>query len=304
MSQQQLAPIVEGFRRLYTGWASGGAGIAQMRSDWDAFIAPTKLAAEVADVEANGVACRWVAAPGTRDDAAIVFFHGGGYQIGSLDSHHNLMAALSAAAGCRVLGVDYRLAPENRFPAPVDDALSAYRWLAKRMATERITLCGDSAGGGLAVALMTLLRDKHMPLPAAAVAMSPWVDMEAGGASFESNAAHDPVTNRRTIQLMARAYLGRNGNPREPLASPVHANLARLPPLLVQVGSHEVLLDDARALVATASAQGVDVRLTEWKGMPHVFQLFAGRLDEADAAIHEAGQFLAVAMSQEMRKQA
>jgi epsilon-lactone hydrolase len=181
----------------------------------------------------------------------------------------------------------------------------AYRWLlAQGVAPARISLCGDSAGGGLAVALMTLLRDKHLPLPAAAVAMSPWVDMEATGASFDSNAGSDPVTQRQTIMLMARTYLGRGGDPREPLASPIHANLARLPPLLVQAGSREVLLDDAKALVEAAQAQGVDARLSLWPGMPHTFQLFAGRLDEADDAIHEAAGFLAQSMTNDMRKQA
>ena len=276
-----------------------------MRKDWDELFAQPRLQAEVTPVQASGVDCRWIAAPDVRDGAAIVFFHGGGYQIGSLASHHNVMARLSEYSGSRVLGVNYRLAPEHRFPAPVDDALAAYRWLlAQGVEPAKISLCGDSAGGGLAVALMTLMRDKHLPMPAAAVAMSPWVDMEAAGASFAANADSDPVTQRQTILLMARAYLGRGGNPREPLASPIHANLARLPPLLVQAGSHEVLLDDAKALVEAAKAQGVHARLSMWPEMPHTFQLFAGRLDEADQAIREAAGFLAQAMTHDMRKQA
>jgi acetyl esterase/lipase len=304
VSQAQLASIIEGFRSLYGGWAAG-TGIARMRKDWDDMFAQPRLHAEVTAVQANGVDCRWIAAPGAHADSAIVFFHGGGYQIGSLDSHRNVMARLSGYAGCRVLGVNYRLAPEHRFPAPVDDALAAYRWLlAQGAAPDRIALCGDSAGGGLAVALMTLLRDKHLPMPAAAVAMSPWVDMEAAGASFIAHADSDPVTQRQTILLMARAYLGRGGDPREPLASPIHANLARLPPLLVQAGSREVLLDDAKALVEAAKAQGVHAHLSVWPGMPHTFQLFAGRLDEADDAIREAAGFLTDAMTQDTRKQA
>lgn len=300
MSLAQLQDITAGFRELYAGWAAG-AGIAQMRKDWDAFLTFTRLEADIQDVDAVGVRCRWVRAAGAREDRAILFLHGGGYQIGSMESHHNAMAALSAAAGCRVLGVDYRLAPENRFPAAVDDALTAWRWLVSQGHEARhIGLCGDSAGGSLCIGLMTLLRDRSMPLPAAAVAMSPWVDMEATGASFMENAAHDPVTQRQTILLMARAYLGKTGNPREPLASPVHANLARLPPLLVQAGSNEVLLDDARQLAERARAQGVDARLAIWPGMVHAFQLFAGRLDEADAALQEAAAFLRNEMNKDI----
>jgi epsilon-lactone hydrolase len=292
MSQIQAAAIADGFRELYAGWGPG-MGIAQMRQQWDRFIATHRTPAETEDIEANGVRCRWIRSAGADRARSIVFFHGGGYQIGSLESHHNLMAALSAASGCSVLGVDYRLAPEHRFPAPVEDALAVWRHLMATGHSPRSTaLCGDSAGGSLAVALMTILRDKSLPLPAAAVAMSPWTDMEATGASFRTNAERDPVTQRATLLLMARTYLGRNGDPREPLASTIHANLSRLPPLLVQAGSHEVLLDDARQLVERAASQGCDATLTEWPGMFHVFQLFVGRLDEADRAVNEAAAFL------------
>jgi monoterpene epsilon-lactone hydrolase len=291
MSQAQLAAIAEGVQSLYAGWGRG-TGIAQMRKQWDEFVAPSPLPARTQAVEANGVPCRWVEADGATRERIVVFFHGGGYQIGSPASHHNVMAALSAACGCAVLGVDYRLAPEHRFPAPVDDALAVWRWLQASMPATRIALAGDSAGGNIAIALMTLLRDKSLPLPAVAVAMSPWVDLEATGRSFAANAERDPVTQRDVLLLMARTYLGKGGNARDPLASTLHANLARLAPLLVQAGTHEVLLDDARSLVERAQAQGTPATLSEWPGMVHAFQLFVGRLDEADAAVAEAGAFL------------
>ncbi|MEJ7931637.1 alpha/beta hydrolase [Ramlibacter sp. AN1015] len=296
MAQDPLRSIAEDFRRLYAGWGPGTT-IGEMRRQWDTFLRSGHVAAELEPVDANGVPCRWVRAPGASRERAIVYLHGGGYQVGSLDSHHNVMVAFSAASGCSVLGIDYRLAPEHRFPAPVEDSLLVWRWLLARGFTgEQVGIAGDSAGAGIAVALMTLLRDKSLPLPAAAVAMSPWVDMEASGASYARNAARDPVTQRTVILQMARTYLGKMADPREPLASPIHANLARLPPLLVQVGSDEVLLDDAVQLVERAASQGTDARLSVWNGMVHVFQLFTGRLPEADAAIEQAATFLRAAM--------
>ncbi|MDP3139451.1 MAG: alpha/beta hydrolase [Burkholderiaceae bacterium] len=292
MSLEQLDIIKCGFRDLYAGWGAG-VGIAQMRREWDAFLTLTRIDAAAQDVDADGVRCRWIRAAAAREDRTILYLHGGGYQIGSTDSHFNAMAALSLHTGCRVLGVDYRLAPEHKFPAAVDDAFAAWCWLTQQgVDAKHIALCGDSAGGGLIIALMALLRERSMAQPAAAVAMSPWVDMEAGDASFSRNAQRDPVTQRQNLLLMARAYLGRSGNPRDPLASPVHANLAGLPPLLVQVGSDEVLYGDAVQLTQRAIAQGVEARLAVWPDMIHTFQLFVGRLDEADQALREAADFL------------
>ncbi|MES2187392.1 MAG: alpha/beta hydrolase [Pseudomonadota bacterium] len=304
MSQAQLDSIIDGFGRLYAGWGHD-TGIADMRSQWEAFLAAPHAEAVTADIDADGVACRWVVAPGagpaayghphadTKGDGVILFLHGGGYQIGSTASHHNAMARLSASSGCRVLGVDYRRAPEHRFPAPVEDALAAWHWLlGQGFAAGRIALCGDSAGGGLALALLVSLRDTGLPLPAAAVLMSPWADMEASGASYATHAARDPVTQRAVIQRMARAYMGKGVDLRHPLASPLHAELAGLPPVLVQVGEREVLLDDATGLADRLRQAGGDVRLAIWQGMVHTFQLFTGRLDEADAALDEAALFL------------
>lgn len=302
MSLEQLDVIKCGFRDLYAGW-SAGVGIARMRSEWDAFLTLTRIDAATQDVDADGVRCRWIRAAAAREDRTIVYLHGGGYQIGSTDSHFNAMAALSAHAGCRVLGVDYRLAPEHKFPAAVDDAFAAWRWLTQQgVDAKHIALCGDSAGGGLIIALMTLLRERAMAQPAAAVAMSPWVDMEAGDVSFQRNAQRDPVTQRQNLLLMARAYLGRATDPRAPLASPVHANLTGLPPLLVQVGSDEVLFGDAERLTQRAIQQGVDARLVVWPDMIHTFQLFVGRLDEADQALKEAADFLRKEMNMGTRQ--
>lgn len=292
MSNAQLDAVIDGIGRLYAGWGRE-TSIIQMRRQWDAFLSHSRIPAEVEGLDANGVSCRWVMGAGARRARVILYLHGGGYQIGSAISHHNVMARLSQASRCHVLGVNYRLAPEHRFPAPIDDVLAAYQWLLDQgIQPSNIAFCGDSAGGGLAIAVLVALRDRRMPLPAAAATMSPWVDLEATGNSYVTHADSDPVTQRAMIALMAKTYMGKTADLRDPLASPIHANLAGLPPLLIQVGEREVLLDDARTLAQRAQAAGVMVHFKIWDGMIHTFQLFAGRLQEADAAIREVGEFL------------
>jgi monoterpene epsilon-lactone hydrolase len=291
MSTQQLESIVEGFRQLYARWTPG-TSIAQMRAQWDAFLTQVSIPASVEHLRVGEVPCRWIKAPRAAPDRVIMYLHGGGYQIGSLDSHHNVMARLSIASGCSVLGLSYRLAPEHRFPAALDDALAVYRWVLGWLASARVAVCGDSAGGGLAVALMAAAREDGLSLPAAGALMSPWVDMLALGQSYVENSSTDPVTSRSMILLMAKAYLGRHGDPRDPRASPVLADLQGLPPLFVQAAEQEVLLDDAATLVRRAQAAGVDAELRIYPGMIHVFQLFAGQLDEADDALTDMAMFL------------
>lgn len=292
----QLREVSAAIRRLYAGWGAD-TSIDQVRQDWDAFFAEPRLPATVVPVDAGGVPAFWIEAPGTTREEVVLFLHGGGYQIGSHVSHHNLMARLSARVGCAVLGLDYRLAPEHRQPAALEDAIAAHAWLvAQGYASDRIALCGDSAGCALAVLLMVRLRDTGQPLPCTAVLMSPWVDLQASGASYEANAATDPVTQRASILRMARTYLGPKGRPDAPEVAPLYATLEDLPPLLIQAGRAEVPLDDAYALAHRARAAGVSVRLSLWDDMPHVFQLFAGRLSTADAAIDEAADHLAHAL--------
>jgi phosphinothricin tripeptide acetyl hydrolase len=187
---------------------------------------------------------------------------------------------------------DYRLAPEHPFPAAVDDAVAAYRWLLDRGQTpERMVLAGDSAGGGLTVATLLALRDRGLPLPAAGVCISPWVDLTLSGASYDAKAATDPIVTRDGVTEMARAYLGQT-EARTPLASPLFADLSGLPPLLIQVGSEEVLLDDSVALAKRAKTAGVDATLEIWPSMIHVWHWFLPMLDEAQAAIDVIGAFV------------
>ena len=278
--------------RVYKSWGRA-TDIETMRRDWEALHAPDASAPQPVPITANGVKAAWIGTKGLREDRAILFLHGGGFQMGSIETHRALSAHVAASAGCRVLAVDYRLAPEHRFPAPLEDALAAHDWLLRTgLAPRHIGLAGDSAGGGLAASLMLALKARGTALPAAAALMSPWTDMEASGASFETRAALDPFHQRPMIQALARAYLGRGGDPRNPLVSPVHGDLSGLPPLLIQVGERETVLDDSRRLAERAKEAGVDARLEIWDGMFHVFQLYAGELAEAREAIARIGAHL------------
>jgi epsilon-lactone hydrolase len=222
----------------------------------------------------------------------VLYLHGGGYVIGSPRSHRHLAAAIGRSAQTRVLLPDYRLAPEHPFPAAVDDAVAAYRWLLdRRIAPSRIVIGGDSAGGGLTVATLLALRDQKVPLPAAGVCISPWVDLTCSGASYTTRKAADPIVKFDGIAMMSKAYLA-GQDVKTPLASPLFADLGGLPPLLVQVGDDEVLLDDSVQLVDRAKKAGVDATLDVWPKMVHVWHWFFPMLDEGQAAIDKIGEFV------------
>lgn len=242
-------------------------------------------------VEAGGVSAEWSVAAGAAEDKVIVYVHGGGYVMGSAGSHRDMTGRLSKAAGARVLSLNYRMAPEHPFPAAVDDTVAAYKWLLDQgIKPANIAIAGDSAGGGLAFAALLAIRDAGHPVPAAGVGISPWVDMEGTGESMTTRAVVDPVVQKEGLLGMAKLYLG-TADPKNPLAAPLHANLAGLPPLLIQVGDHETLLDDSNRIAERARKAGVDVTLKVWDEMPHVWHLFAPILPEARQAIDEIGAF-------------
>jgi len=247
---------------------------------------------KVEKVSANGVPAEWTSTPGAARDAAILYAHGGGYVIGSLDSHRHLVAELGRAANAVALALDYRLAPEHPFPAPVEDTLAAYRFLlAQGFKPERIAIAGDSAGGGLVVAAMVAIREAGLAQPGCGWCLSPWIDMEATGASMESKAAVDPMVQKAGILDMAGLYLG-GADPRSPLAAPLYADLAGLAPLLIQVGAAETLLDDAIRLAQRAGAADVRVDLQIWPEMVHVWPLFHPELRAGNRALDAAGAFI------------
>lgn len=247
---------------------------------------------QIDTVDANGVPAEWVIAAGVAAVRTILYLHGGGYVIGSPATHRGLAERLSKAAGARVLVIDYRLAPEHPFPAAVEDATTAYRWLlASGTEAGNIAVAGDSAGGGLTAATLVALRDAGDALPAAGICLSPWVDMEGMGASMTARAGLDPMVQKEGLLNMAALYL-QGADPRSPLAAPLYANLHGLPPLLVQVGTSETLYDDATRLADRAQAAGVDVTLEPWEEMIHVWHLFAESLPEGQKAIDRIGAFV------------
>ncbi len=243
-------------------------------------------------VNTGGVPAEWALAPGARDERVLVYVHGGGYAMGSLATHRALCARLSRLGRMRVLSVAYRLAPEHPHPAAVEDAVAAVRWLyAQGFAPSHVAIGGDSAGGGLTLATLIALRDAGDPLPAAGVCISPWTDLSASGASIQTKASVDPMVTEGPLRAMAAAYLG-GRDPRTPLASPLFADLRGLPPLLVQVGDAEILLDDATRLASRARDAGVDVTLEVWEEMFHVWHAFAEILPEAARACERIAAWL------------
>ena len=248
------------------------------------------------DFDASGVPARHVATPGVRDDRGVLYFHGGGYVAGNLDSHTELMSRIARACRAPVLGIDYRLAPEHPYPAAVDDAVAALRWMHDNgpdgpKPAGKTLVAGDSAGGGLTLAALVQARDTGIPLPDAAVTLSAWSDMAVSGETLQTRKDVDPMIGEAGLKRMAGLYLG--GAPAQtPLASPVYAELAGLPPLLMQVGDHEIILADTTRVAERARAAGVDVTLEEWPEMVHVWQQFAGMLPEGQQAIERIGEWV------------
>jgi monoterpene epsilon-lactone hydrolase len=247
---------------------------------------------QVTRVTAGQVPAHWLDAPDADSGRVLLFLHGGGCQLGSLRSDGELAARLGRASGMRVLFPEYRLAPEHPFPAAIDDTLAAWRWLRadQGLPARSLALAGDSAGGGLAVALLVALRDAGEELPAAAALMSATVDLTCSGASMTERADQDLVSTPDLLRQLASGYLA-GADPRTPLASPLFASLAGLPPLLMQVGTADLLLSDSERLAAAAAAAGVEVTLQVAEGLPHVYQLMAGTPEAAEAT-GQIGTFL------------
>jgi epsilon-lactone hydrolase len=270
------------------------AGLGERRKRLDALGGQYPLSTDVRveAVDANGVMAEWTDTPEADPGNVIMYLHGGGYTAGSLKSHRHMVARAGREARARTIALGYRLAPEHPFPSAVEDAVAGYRFLLSRgFSADHIAVAGDSAGGGLTVALLVSLRASGLPLPACAWCSSPWVDLEGTGGSMTAKAAVDPMVQQSYLIELAAAYLG-GADPRSPLAAPLYADLKGLPPILIQVGSAETLLDDAVRLAGSAGAADVRVRLDVWPDMIHVWQLFYQQVAAGRRALAEAGAFI------------
>ena len=243
-------------------------------------------AVDYTETDAGGVPAMWAVPKSCAEDRVLLCAHGGGYMAGSMYTHRKVYAHVAKAVGCRALIVDYGRAPENVHPGPVSDMARSYKWLLDQgIRPDRVALIGDSAGGGLALTTILRAREQGLPMPAATMPLSPWLDMEATGETFETNAATDLLVTRDIIHAMAGAFLGEAGNRHDPLANPLHADLKGFPPIYIQTGAVETLLEDSRKLADLARQSGVDVTLEIVPEMQHVFQFLAGTAPEGDAAI-------------------
>ena len=270
------------------GWAERRQRLDEVGSVW-----PAADDVRLTAIDIGGIPGEWSIVPGSNPDRVLLFFHGGGYCSGSIVSHRRMVTEAGRAAGVRTLAVGYRLAPEHSFPAPLDDALAAWRFLRKQgIAAAHIAIGGDSAGGGLTASLIKTLHDDKEALPACAWLVSPWTDLAMTGSTLATKEKTDPIINRVYLQELAAAYLAGRTNAKDPRVSPLYADLTGFPPTLIQVGSAETLLDDATRLAACLGATNVRVTLEIWPHMIHAWPLWNAQLEEGRRALAAAGAFM------------
>jgi len=264
------------------------AGLEEM-----ARLTPLFKDAKLENIDAGGVPAAWMITPDVAKDRAILYLHGGGYKEGSITTHQDLAQRISKVSKTKVLILGYRLAPEHPFPAALEDSVRAYEWLinSEGYKPKNLIIAGDSAGGGLTIATLVKLRDQGVSLPAAAVCLSPWTDLALTGDSMNLKIHEDHFVSPDGLMFDARLYLGKT-DPKNPYASPLYADFKGLPPLCIQVGSAEILLDDATRLAKRAREAGVEVQLDIWEEMIHVFQAFAVMAPESIEGINKIGDFI------------
>jgi len=270
------------------GWAERRQRLDEIGSLW-----PVADDVTLAQVDVNGVPGEWSIVPGSDPSRILLFLHGGGYCSGSILSHRRLVSEAGRAAGLRTLAIAYRLAPEHPFPAAVTDAITAWQFLQSQGITAaRIAIGGDSAGGGLTVALITRLRDARADLPACAWLISPWMDLTMSGSTLATKDAVDPIIHKDYLEELAAAYVDAGIDRKDPRVSPLYADLRSFPPTLIQVGSAEVLLEDATRFAAAAGAADVPMTLEIWPHMIHAWHLWNARLEPGRRALVNAGAFI------------
>jgi epsilon-lactone hydrolase len=287
-------------KTLYRNWAAAMKAKPQMSLDelrqmFDQWGSTTGEpdGVDYLETDAGGVPAMWATPEGCAADRVLLCAHGGGYVVASMYTHRKLYAHVARATGCRALTVNYRRAPENIHPSPLNEMVGSYKWLLDQgIRPGHVAMIGDSGGGGLAIATILRARELGLPLPAAVMALSPWLDMEATGETFETNAESDVIVTRDIILAMAGMFLGEDGDRHDPLANPLCADLAGLPPIYIQVGADEALLDDSRKLASLAQRSGVDVLLEILPEMQHVPQFLAGTAPEADGAVRRLAEWV------------
>jgi epsilon-lactone hydrolase len=242
------------------------------------------------EVTYAGMDAIWFTPEGYSKSKTILYLHGGGYVTGSVNSHRALIARIARASNCRAIGVNYRKAPENQFPAAIDDALAAYKQLISD-GYENIVVMGDSAGGGLSLALLQLIKKHKLPKASGAVLLSPWTDLTMSGDSIQSKRDIDALIQPHLLEIFSKRYYGKE-NPENPLISPLFADVKGFPPTLIQVGGNEILLDDSTRMAQKLNKAGVKVKLDIFENMMHVWQFFGGLMPEANKAIDEIGEFI------------
>jgi monoterpene epsilon-lactone hydrolase len=270
------------------GWAERRQRLDEVGSVW-----PVAEDIELEQVDIDGVPGEWSTAPGSDRSNVLLFFHGGGYCSGSILSHRRLVTEAGRAAGCRTLALAYRLAPEHPFPAALEDALAAWRFLRKQgFASKSIAVGGDSAGGGLTIALLNSLRDDDEGLPSCAWLVSPWTDLTMSGSTLTTKDAVDPIIHKGYLGELAEAYLPPMISRTDPRVSPLYADLRGLPPMLIQVGSAETLLEDATRFAGAVGAADGAVTLEIWSQMIHAWPLWNAHLEPGRQALAQAGAFI------------
>ncbi|WP_293389016.1 alpha/beta hydrolase [Nevskia sp.] len=296
-------PSKESFalEKLYRDWvaemsANPGAGVDELRKLFDHWgdVTAEPGGVDYLETEAGSVPAMWAVPKGALTNKVLLCSHGGGYVVGSMYTHRKLFGHIAKAVGCRALIVHYGRAPENLHPGPVNDMVKAYRWLLETQGFKSgdVAFTGDSAGGALAVTTMAAAREQGLPLPAASMPMSPWAGADTSGESYDTNAQRDALVSRATSGGLGSLFLGEKGDLKDPLANPLYTDYRGMPPIYIQVGEAETLLDDSRRMAERAKQAGVDIKIDLFQDMQHVFHFLAGAAPEADDAIRRMAQWV------------